>query len=151
MGADWDATLAQLFKQLEEKTSSATYEHMLRNGDNATAASFNLEVGCMQSHLPGLHDFPLSQQCRQAVDHVNLSLHLLVKHNCSKHQLQVGSSCYKSLPFVAPAGPSYSCPNSITALLHCACKAMMCAGRCLGMWAHPPLSRQERQTVDSHQ
>ena len=47
MGADWDTSLAQLFKQLEEKTSSATYEHMLRNGDDATAASFNLEVCCV--------------------------------------------------------------------------------------------------------
>lgn len=43
--ADWDASLAQLFKQLEGKTSSVTYDQMLRSADDATAASFNLEVG----------------------------------------------------------------------------------------------------------
>ena len=44
--ADWDASLAELFKQLKESTSSMTYEQLHRNGDDATAPSFNLQVCC---------------------------------------------------------------------------------------------------------
>ena len=43
-GADWDASLAQLFQQMQETTAHVTYAQMLRNVSDATAPSFNLEV-----------------------------------------------------------------------------------------------------------
>lgn len=44
--ADWDASLTELFEQLKENTSTVTYEQLRRNGEDATAPCFNLEVCC---------------------------------------------------------------------------------------------------------
>lgn len=51
-GADWDASLAGLFEQLKASTSTVTYEQLRRNGEDATAPSFNLEVCCCLQQGP---------------------------------------------------------------------------------------------------
>lgn len=83
---DWDASLARLLKQLEEKTSSVTYKQMLKNGDDATAASFNLEVGW---HARPAYSLAVATEVLHGPSTCSLcaflymSLHLLVTLDCT--------------------------------------------------------------------